>query len=65
MKIIIATVKFTLRDENGLYELSDVELAQELTNLIEDEHRGIGEYESAFIPKFEVINVKETNNEQG
>ena len=54
MTTITATVTFELRDENGLHDLSDDQLATELKDLIEDEYVGIGEFTSVKIGSFEV-----------
>ena len=47
MKRVLVTVEFVLRDENGLHEMTEEELATEIRDLVEDEHRGLAEYGSA------------------
>lgn len=47
MKRVLVTVEFVLRDENGLHEMTEEELATEVRDLLEDEHRGMAEYGSA------------------
>ncbi len=47
MKRVLVTVEFVLRDENRLHEMTEEELATEIRDLVEDEHRGLAEYGSA------------------
>lgn len=47
MKRVLVTVEFFLREENGLHEMTEEELATEIRDLFEDEHRGMAEYGSA------------------
>ena len=47
MKRVVVTVEFWLRDENRLHEMTEEELATEIRDLFEDEHRGIAYYGSA------------------
>jgi len=47
MKRVLVTVEFVLRDENRLREMTEEELATEIGDLVEDEHRGMAEYGSA------------------
>ena len=47
MKRVLVTVEFVLRDENKLHEMTEEELATEIRDLFEDEHRGVAEYGSA------------------
>lgn len=47
MKRVLVTVEFFLRDENGLHEMTEEELATEIRDLFEDEHHGIAHYGSA------------------
>ena len=47
MKRVLVTVEFVLRGENGLHEMTEEELATEIRDLVEDEHRGLAEYGSA------------------
>ena len=47
MKRVLVTVEFVLREANGLHEMTEEELATEIRDLFEDEHRGMAEYGSA------------------
>jgi hypothetical protein len=47
MKRVVVTVEFMLRAENDLHEMTEEELATEIRDLFEDEHRGLAEYGSA------------------
>ena len=47
VKRVVVTVEFWLRDENRLHEMTEEELATEIRDLFEDEHRGVAEYGSA------------------
>lgn len=57
MKRVLVTVEFVLREENGLHEMTEKELATEIRDLLEDEHRGMAEYGSAGVTALTVQEI--------
>lgn len=59
MKVIRAVVEFVLREDrdDSLDTMTEQELSVELKDLLEDEHRGMAEYEFVKVVSFEMIEV--------